>query len=110
MWLNKSKYLHAVTGQQIVDEQAKLHTATSFVVATQPILLMPPERNEIGLRLYDAFIYYKVSEKFILCPKCNKKIHIDDFAAVTKGQGVGKEDFWHSDCIAAEMTKDMKVE
>ena len=56
MWLNKSKYLHAVTGQQIVDEQARLHTETSFVVATQPILL--PYKDE-KLPVYDCFIYFK---------------------------------------------------
>lgn len=35
--------------------------------------------------------------KRILCPGCNKPIHINDFGAAT-GDGKGGQFFWHSFC------------
>ena len=61
-WINKSIYLEKVSGLKIIEEQEKLNSGSTFVVATQII----PLTNQLTLRAdstthqaYDAFIYYK---------------------------------------------------
>jgi len=63
----KVTFLHKVTGNDIVQEQDKINCSDSmFVTATQiyPWENLTKKISDEQVRIYDAFIYYKVREKF----------------------------------------------
>lgn len=64
-WKSKSTFLHKVTGNEIIQEHDKINCSDNmFVVATQPIPWDESKTLEGDkVRLYDAFIYYKVRSK-----------------------------------------------